>query len=405
MGQLVDSRDRRRIVGDYVLTTQDILSRRTFPDTVSRHASNFDAAAFPDSLLLLIKDMKGPVYEVDLPYRCLLPKGLDGILVAGLGTSTERDAMTLVRMQPDLQNQGYAAGAAAAMAARAGGRTRRIDVRKLQNHLIRIGNLPKRVATDADSHPMDAEAVAEAVRRVGALSRQNTQKKSDAEQQPYRELAVVVAHPRQAVPLLRKAWRGAAGKDEKLNYALVLGFLGDRTAAATLVEALAGTTGWDREKAGWLSSERKTGNTFSEMDRIVMALGFSRAPEAVAPLVEKVKQLDPDRGETSHFKAVALALRQFDTLPDAELVEPLTRLLKRLAGSAAREAERKGGLLPDRRSLNPAFKELIVAGLLFRCGDPDGLARRALEAYRSAYNGHFARYAESVLKGRSGGRH
>lgn len=392
MAQLVDSRDRRRIVGDYMMTTQDILSRRTFPDTVSRHKSNFDAAAFPDSLLLLIKDMKGPVFEADVPYRCMLPKGLEGILVVGLGTSTERDAMTLVRMQPDLQNQGYAAGVAAAMAVLTDGQTRRISIKALQKHLIEVGNLPARVATDTDSHPMDAESVAEAVRRVAVLSRKNTQNKADADKQPYRELAIILAHHRQALPLLRKAWQDATGKDEKLNYALILGFLGDGTAVSTLLEALDGTEAWDSEKHGWLSSGRKSGNVFSEMDRIVMALGFSRAPEAVAPLIEKVKQLDPHKSETSHFKAIALALRQFDSLPNTELVEPLTLLLKRL-GDRATSAKKKGELLADRRPLNPAFKEQIVAGMLLRCGDPDAMAQRVFDAYRNAYNGHFARYA------------
>ncbi len=109
-GQLVDSRERRRIVGDYTLTVEDILSRRTFPDTISHHYSNFDAAAFPDSRLLLLANAKGPCFHADLPYRCLLPKGLDGLLVIGLGASAQRDVTTLIRMQADLQNQGYAAG-------------------------------------------------------------------------------------------------------------------------------------------------------------------------------------------------------------------------------------------------------------------------------------------------------
>ena len=136
VGQLVDSRERRRVVGDYTLTVEDILSRRTFPDTISQHYSNFDAAAFPDSRLLLVRDAKGPCFHADLPYRCLLPKGLDGILVVGLGASAERDAMTLIRMQADLQNQGYAAGVAAAAAAKAGGHTRSIDIKAVQKKLI-----------------------------------------------------------------------------------------------------------------------------------------------------------------------------------------------------------------------------------------------------------------------------
>ena len=51
-------------------------------------------------------------------YRLTDIVGLDGILVSGIGISAQRDAQPLVRMQPDVQNQGYAAGVAAAMAAK-----------------------------------------------------------------------------------------------------------------------------------------------------------------------------------------------------------------------------------------------------------------------------------------------
>jgi hypothetical protein len=143
MAQLIPSRDRRRIVGDYVLTTQDILTKRTFPDTISHHKSNFDAGAHPDTEMFLVKDMKGPVFTCDMPYRCVTPKGLEGILVTGLGASTTRDAMTLTRMQPDLQNQGYAVGMAAALAVRTtGGVVRKIDLKSLQKELVKKTSYP-----------------------------------------------------------------------------------------------------------------------------------------------------------------------------------------------------------------------------------------------------------------------
>ena len=149
VGQLVDSRERRRIVGDYVLTVEDIL---TGPHVSSiRSVSticNFDAAAFPDARVLLISNAKGPCFRTDLPYRCLLPKRVEGILVVGLGASAQRDAMTLIRMQADLQNQGYAAGMAAAAAARLDGHTRGVDVKSLQKKLVAEDVLDERVVTD-----------------------------------------------------------------------------------------------------------------------------------------------------------------------------------------------------------------------------------------------------------------
>ena len=75
----------------------------------------------------------------------MLPRGVDGILVVGLGISAERDAVPLIRMQPDVQNGGYAAGVAAAMAAKDGVSIRHVDIDRLQKHLVNVGNRLKEV--------------------------------------------------------------------------------------------------------------------------------------------------------------------------------------------------------------------------------------------------------------------
>ena len=404
VGQLVDSRERRRVVGDYTLTVEDILSRRTFPDTISHHYSNFDAAAFPDSPLLLVEDAKGPCFTADLPYRCLLPRGLEGILVVGLGASAERDAMTLIRMQPDLQNQGYAAGVAAAAAAASGGRTRRVDIKAIQKKLVAEGVLADHVLTDEDSHPLAAAKIDEAVRSAG-----------DADQLArLAALAVVMAHRQEAIPLLKTRYLQSAAGKERLYYAKILGMIGDPTGAAALIDAIDARDRWDRGTA--LTSQRKTGNTFSDLDRLVIALGLSRAPEGTAPLLRKLKQLQSD-GELSHYKALSLAL--WETRP-AEAAEPLARLLKQpgFAGHAtiepvvaAQPAKGKSSQRPADRlitvdgeesannaNLNRAFKELIVAALLYRCGDEGGLAEAILKQYAGDIHGHFARYARWALE-------
>jgi len=398
VGQLVDSRERRRIVGDYVLTTHDILNHRTFPDTISQHYSNFDAAAFPDARLLLLADAKGPNFHTDLPYRCLLPKGLDGILVVGLGSSADRDAMTLIRMQPDLQNQGYAAGLAAAAAVKAGGHTRDIDIKAIQKRLITEDVLDERVYTDRDSYPMIREAIEQAVQTIGDAEGRQIELLS--------ALAVIVAHPRQAIPMLKRRHDSASTEDVKLAYAKILGILGDPTGAPTLIAAVDAHERWD--KGVPLTSERKTGNTFSDLDRLVIALGFSRAPAAPEALLEKLEQLRPS-DNLSHYKAISLALRHFHC---PEAADPLAELLRQpgFAGHATVEpvVKQKGvnedkvatvaeRLLTQGGSLNRAFKELIVAAMLYRCGDIDGKAKGILETYANDVHGHFARYAQQTL--------
>ena len=75
--------------------------------------------------------------------------------------SVHRDAVPMTRMQPDLQNQGYAEGAAAAMAVIDNVPLRKIDIRGLQKHLIEIGNLPERVLTNHELAKMVETAIEE----------------------------------------------------------------------------------------------------------------------------------------------------------------------------------------------------------------------------------------------------
>ncbi len=412
VGQLVDSRERRRVVGDYTLTVPDILNHRTFPDTISQHYSNFDAAAFPDSRLLLVRDAKGPCFHTDLPYRCLLPRGLDGILVVGLGASAERDAMTLIRMQADLQNQGYAAGWAAAAAVKAGGHTRDIDIKALQQELIRQRVLDERVYTDKDSYPLSTGEIERAVQAIGGQGKGE----AESDEKTLGALAVVMAHPKQAIPLLRTAYQRSEPGNQQRDYAKILGILGDPAGVPALIAALDAHEEWDQGAA--LTSQRKTGNTFSELDRLVIALGFSRAPEAFDPLLRKLGQLKPD-SRLSHYKALSLAM-QHCLSPAA--AEPLARLLSQpgftghatpepaarprnppgqdSAAAAARFITADGDEPANRTNLNKAYRELTVAAMLYRCGDRDGTAEAILRRYAQDLHGHFARYAQQTLDGR-----
>jgi flavin-dependent dehydrogenase len=401
VGQLVDSRERRRIIGEYTLTTQDILNQRTHPDTISQHMSNFDAAAFPDSAMLLVYDMKGPDFHVDMPYRCLLPKGLDGILVVGLGASAERDAMTLVRMQPDLQNQGYAAGMAAAMAAKLDGCTRKIDIKKVQQQMVKEGVLEPRVIHDRDSYPMSESVIARAVDGARQLSRQHDQSRSIASES-MKALAVILAHPKQSIPLLRDAYEHTPVQNERINYARILALLGDNAGVPTLIAEVDAKTGWDEGYS--YTAGRDVGNVFSDLDRLIIALGYSRDPRALESVLRKTDILEPST-VLSHYKAVTLALRH---LKDPQAIGLLVRLLEKpgFRGHAITNpigTEYGAAGLSPRRSfdqLNVAFKEVIITAALYQCGDDQNMGRMILEQYSQDVNGHFASYAQAVLQGK-----
>lgn len=404
MGQLIDTRERRRVIGDYTLTPEDILARRTFPDTIAHHSSNFDAGALPDAQMFLVKDMKGPVFTCDLPFRCLTPRGVEGLLVTGLGASAHRDAMTLTRMQADLQNQGYAAGMAAAMAAgTTRGLVRAIDLKELQSALVENGCLEKRVLTDRDSFPMDREAVRQAVETLRALTIDVHQKREYDDTLP--ALAVVMGHPEQSIPLLQEACREASEPETAINFARILAVLGDTTGKKILLKAVDDARDWGQGCD--FSNQREHANSFGEVDRLIIALGFLRTPEVRPPLLRKLEALTA-QSPLSHYKAICLALRLNQ---HKSLAPPLARLLNKegvkghvqpldyfaASGSGAKWQERRQVTSQGGEGLNSKFKEVLVAALLCECGDHNGQGREVLDAYTTDVNGHFAAYAHLVL--------
>ena len=359
VAQLIDTRERRRIVGDVVIDPLDEINGRTYPDSIVQCASAFDTHGYTvHRYFTLVPPPKGNI-KAYVPYRALLPRGLDGLLVTGLGISAHRDAMPPIRMQPDLHNQGYAAGVAAALCSGAGTGVRALDVKALQRHLVAIGNLPASVMTDTDSYPPAGDRVAQAVTALG---------RNPA------AAALVMWDPATAVPLLRAAFAEASG-DTRLLYAQTLGMLGDATGAAILADAVK-AAGWDK---GWkFRGLGQFGASRSPLDSLILALGYTRDPRSLPVLLDKARQLAG--GEFSHYHALAVALEQ---RADPEAAPVLAGLMQGLKGSR------------DDRDF--ALRELALARALYRCGDQNGLGRQVLEAYTHDARGPFAIHAAAAL--------
>lgn len=122
---LMGIRETRRIVGDYILTREDYLARRTFPDEVCRNSYYLDvhlSASEREKLLKGELDLEqrtlryGKGESHGIPYRCLTPRGLKNVLVAGRSISCDREVHGSVRVMPNCLTTGEAAGVAAALA-------------------------------------------------------------------------------------------------------------------------------------------------------------------------------------------------------------------------------------------------------------------------------------------------
>lgn len=146
-------RETRRIVGDYVLTEDDVRSEARFADSIG--LSNAPIDIHEPGGENFVMDGVGRGYG--LPFRSLLPKGVDGMLVAGRCMSVDATAFGSARNTPVCAMTGQAAGIAAAMSARAGVTPRELPVADLQRALSKLG-VQLGVETDeilADAQPLE----------------------------------------------------------------------------------------------------------------------------------------------------------------------------------------------------------------------------------------------------------
>ena len=132
-------RETRHFEGVYTLTSQDILSRRSFEDWIVRDAFfNFDVHNMTggglDATGVQKKFPSDAYYQI--PYRCCLPKEIEGLLFAGRMISGDHIAHSNFRAMPICLAIGEGAGAAAALAVRQGITPRRVHVHEIQSILM-----------------------------------------------------------------------------------------------------------------------------------------------------------------------------------------------------------------------------------------------------------------------------
>ncbi len=130
----VSVRASRRIVGAYELTRADVENGARFPDAIARGAYPMSVQSQTHANVrehLFVRD--GGDY--DIPYRALVPRDTDGLLVAGRCLAATREAVGSARMGAQCMAYGHAAGTAAALAAASNVAPRAIDVETLRSTL------------------------------------------------------------------------------------------------------------------------------------------------------------------------------------------------------------------------------------------------------------------------------
>lgn len=131
-------RETRRFEGEYTLTDDDVLDARQFEDQVYRYACFVDIhEPKPGSRSRLADRSLAPGQSYGIPFRCLVPRNVENLLVAGRCLSATHAALASVRMMPSCLAMGQAAGTAAAQCAAHGVAVRQTDVAALRTALMR----------------------------------------------------------------------------------------------------------------------------------------------------------------------------------------------------------------------------------------------------------------------------
>ena len=364
--QMAATRERRRIVGELTLQPQDFYAQRCYDDSICLARSNFDTHGFIVSPMFMLMPPNEEPYFAKIPYRALLPKGLEGLLVTGLAVSAHRDCLPLIRMQPDVHNQGYAAGLAAAMAVKQGGKMRHIDIRKLQKQLHACGILDKELLEEVDGLPLNPI------------------------ENEYTKLAKVFMYPAEALPKLQKEF----AKKQDLFTAQLLAFLGDASGRELLARHIADQP-WDE---GWnYRGMGQFGACVSPLDCQLIALANLDNAEVI--FLRKLEQLQPEHA-FSHFRVMCLIFMKY---PNRAAIEKLENLLSAPGMANHAQTDYRSAVaamrdeVNDNSVRNAQLKEIYLARALNACQPGHLLARRSLLSYADGLQACYAIFAREAL--------
>jgi len=372
---MVQLRESRRVKGDYVINELDVNAFRTYPDIICISASAFDPHGYYDSdysfggLMLQNKHVKESV-KVNVPLGAILPAGLDGIMMIGRCHSTTHDVQAMVRMNPDVMNEGYAAGHIASLCLQNNTLPRDVDIKALQKKMVEMDILPvediERI-TQKFPEPTDDE-IAKASRDPSV--RDNL-------------LTLARGGERSIKPL-----QIALKENPDLAKAKALCLLGDRAGVPLLAkwvakEPLGKGPAYDWE--GFLD--------VPEIDGAMWLLGIPEDQSAVPALLAKLKEYDAECG-FNRTRALTMALGR---IGDPAAAKPLAEFLKRpgISGHMDTGKDPSTILAPQ---FSKAMIELFAASALVRCGDSEGLGRKILTDYLDDWRGVFVRYAGYALE-------
>jgi hypothetical protein len=357
--EMLTVRESRRIKGDARLTMKDIFEERVPPDCIGVTQTPLESHGFMSNvfnrlgLSVCVEELKARI-----PYRSLLPLGIEGLLVIGKCFSGTRDAVCVCRMNADLRNLGFAAGLAASMALKSSVPLRAIDIPALQQKLKDLNILPD--WTWLPPQPLDFSL---------SSGRINT-------------IRILLSDPKTAVPTLLEEMMKGKNQEEVIK---ALAWFGNSEALGTCAESLAKNP----DNPVYYILLARGGR---EKDKPILceALKKINSGGPVGYLQSAYGQSRLDHWKVPNFALLLNAALACGRMADKMFVETLENLLK--------DEHIAGFVNLSRYSTKPhlaSFLELNLASAAARCGSFRGYER--LVDYLEDRRYQFRKYAYDTL--------
>ena len=130
-------RESRKLKGEHLLTGEELKSMVDFEDTIALGCYCIDIHNPTGTGTTIHYFNNGEYYKI--PYRSLLPKEYDNLLVAGRCLSADHEAHSAVRIMPTCATMGEAAGIAISVAKKTGTNTHTVNIKSVQQTLKEVG--------------------------------------------------------------------------------------------------------------------------------------------------------------------------------------------------------------------------------------------------------------------------
>ena len=368
-------RESRRITGDYKITLKDVILESQHQDTICLATSDYDPHHFGDTVFTRVGCLlpHGITAVVQIPYRAILPRGIDNLLISAKAISQTHNALQFTRMSFDIMTLGYVTGKIAARIVKQGIKTREFDVAKLQEELREWRILPPLSTPEASAERSGKESIERCIDEL------MTGKPNG--------LLKVMMQDRDAVELaLRSAFDRAHGESQQLRLAQALAWLGNPVGNELILKEMNGLFK-EEQAAGVLPREyyrEDKATSYWTINQDIALLALSGDPAVLPKILRLADSLElghpPVEQATTYnrgridlrlipfYNRIVIICFALERMPDERAVRTLCRFLddpfiRNHISKTPEEAGDKvyGGILESR-----------LAATLARCGDKRG---------------------------------